>query len=228
MENTQPTLANAGLAGPAQSALTSNDVRTVPGPSPGGRYAAAYPLWDGTDRLLVSWSLCRVLDQGRVQPCANAQLSDPLITPAAPLYGIFIWDPPDGTQRPVFEPVEGLMYTDVVALAPRSPLPPIVLDAEAAGDAGGIRRWAYDGTELPVHADEIVSPQITTRDIDRGAFPHFLLKEISESPSSFRKTLRGRLVERDGSLTVRLPDETISEAVIEKSPVALVNSSGWR
>ena len=36
------------------------------------------------------------------------------------------------------------------------------------------------------------APQITTRDIDRGDFPHFLLKEISEAPASFRKTLRGK------------------------------------
>ena len=31
-----------------------------------------------------------------------------------------------------------------------------------------------------------------------GGFPHFLLKEITEAPGSFRKTLRGRIVERDG------------------------------
>ena len=34
--------------------------------------------------------------------------------------------------------------------------------------------------------------EITTRDIDRGGFPHFLLKEITEAPASFRKTLRGQ------------------------------------
>ena len=27
---------------------TTNDVRTIPGPSPGGRFNSAYPLWDGT------------------------------------------------------------------------------------------------------------------------------------------------------------------------------------
>ncbi len=134
VENSQPTLASAGLAGPAQARLTSNDVRTVPGPSPGGRYAAAYPLWDGTDRLLVSWSLCRVVEQGRIQPCTSERLANPANTPAAPLYGIFIWDPRDSTQRPVFEPVEGVMFTDVAALAPRSPLPPVILDAVAGVD----------------------------------------------------------------------------------------------
>jgi hypothetical protein len=129
VENTQPTLASAGLAGPAQSRVTTNDVRTVPGTSPGGRYAAVYPLWDGSGRMLASWSLCRVIEQGRIQPCTAERLANQANLPAAPLYGIFIWDPRDGTQRPVLEPVEGVMFTDVVALAPRSPLPPVILDA---------------------------------------------------------------------------------------------------
>ena len=47
---------------------------------------------------------------------------------------------------------------------------------------------------------ELADAEITTRDIDRGDFPHFLLKEITEAPASFRKTLRGKLVERDGRL----------------------------
>ena len=71
----------------------------------------------------------------------------------------------------------------------------VVLDTEHAGTIEGITRIAFDGTLLPVATDDVQHAEITTRDIDRGAFPHFLLKEISESPASFRKTLRGRIVE---------------------------------
>ena len=39
------------------------------------------------------------------------------------------------------------------------------------------------------------SAEVTTRDIDRGDSPHFLLKEITESPDSLAKTLRGKIVE---------------------------------
>src|SRR5262249_37166238 len=82
----------------------------------------------------------------------------------------------------------------------------IRLHADRAGELDGIERWAYDGSVRPVGADEVAGAQITTRDIDRGEFPHFLLKEVSESPSSFRKTLRGKLVEVDGALTVHVGD----------------------
>ncbi|MGK2949500.1 MAG: SIS domain-containing protein [Acidimicrobiales bacterium] len=89
----------------------------------------------------------------------------------------------------------------------------VVLDGSRAGRLDGIVRQAYDGTELPVGVDEVQQAQVTTRDIDRGSFPHFLLKEISEAPNSFRKTLRGKLLERDGELRVHLGDDIVPAAV---------------
>ncbi|HEV8299063.1 MAG TPA: SIS domain-containing protein [Acidimicrobiales bacterium] len=89
----------------------------------------------------------------------------------------------------------------------------VELDGQLAGTLAGICRVAYDGTELPVRAEELATAQITTRDIDRGDAPHFLLKEISEAPASFRKTLRGKLVERDGVLEVLLGSETLPSSL---------------
>jgi Tol biopolymer transport system component len=83
---------NASLSGPAQARALPTDVRTIPGPSPGGRYRSAAPLFDGTDRLLVSWSQCRLMQEGRVVPCTSDRLTD-TATPAVeapPLYGVYI------------------------------------------------------------------------------------------------------------------------------------------
>ncbi len=91
----------------------------------------------------------------------------------------------------------------------------VELRTEAAGSVEGIGRWSYDGAELPVREADLSSAQITTRDIDRGAFPHFLLKEITDAPSSFRKTLRGKLVEADGVLRVEVGDATLPVDVRE-------------
>ncbi|WP_419917215.1 SIS domain-containing protein [Candidatus Poriferisodalis sp.] len=63
----------------------------------------------------------------------------------------------------------------------------------AAAELTALRRFSYDGTELPVEASDIVTAEVTTRDIDRGDYPHFLLKEISEAPRSLQATLRGRI-----------------------------------
>lgn len=62
----------------------------------------------------------------------------------------------------------------------------VILDAQHAGEMQGILR---DGDE-PVNEDDVVTAEITTRDVARGDFDHYLLKEISESPASVRKTLR--------------------------------------
>jgi glucosamine--fructose-6-phosphate aminotransferase (isomerizing) len=76
----------------------------------------------------------------------------------------------------------------------------VVLDGDDAGELDGIVRFGYDGSAIPVGADDVVTAEVTTRDINRGDAPHFLLKEISEAPLSFAKTLRGKIVERDGAL----------------------------
>ena len=85
----------------------------------------------------------------------------------------------------------------------------VVLDSSGAGDLDGVTRLSYDGTALPVSGDEVRTAEITTRDIDRAGFPHFLLKEVTEAPSSFRKTLRGKIGGADGDLRVILGDETL-------------------
>ncbi|MGI8663697.1 MAG: SIS domain-containing protein [Acidimicrobiales bacterium] len=90
----------------------------------------------------------------------------------------------------------------------------VVLHGDQAGTLDGIERIAYDGTVLPVEDTEIATAQITTRDIDRGSFPHFLLKEISEAPSSFRKTLRGKLVDHGATMGIALGAEAMPADVL--------------
>ena len=75
-----------------------------------------------------------------------------------------------------------------------------ILDQDAPGGAAGIRGLFYDGTPLHFGEDAVMRAEITTRDIDRGDYPHYFLKEITESALSVRKTLRGKYrIERDGS-----------------------------
>ena len=154
VENTQPTKDNIGvLTGPAQEDATINEVSTVPGaPSIGGRYFSVYPIQDGTDRLMVSWTQCRLTeilpDDGdpntideQIVACTednllNVSIIDPNDqtppTPgdfivAPPLYGIWIYDPIEDTQLPIVAGEEGFMFTEVVSADPR-PTPPVVPD----------------------------------------------------------------------------------------------------
>ena len=155
LENTQPTAPNIGiLNGPAQEDATINQVSTEPGvPSPGGRYASVYPILDGSGRLIVSWSQCRLLEQLMddgdpltddtfITPCTQDRLAmlfvqpdpDNPVTPdvgtyvvAPPLYGIWMYDPRDDTQLPIVPGEEGFIFTEVVAADPKI-APPAIPD----------------------------------------------------------------------------------------------------
>jgi hypothetical protein len=138
VENTQP-LAASGATGTAQSPATLNDVRTIPGPSPGGRFESGFPLWDGSGRILVSWSQCRLLDVGgvdptRIVPCTDAALAAAGAQAAAPLYSIWMFTPSQNTMLPVMSPVEGVMITEAVTAQPRNPLPSVIVDKKPPVD----------------------------------------------------------------------------------------------
>jgi glucosamine--fructose-6-phosphate aminotransferase (isomerizing) len=81
-----------------------------------------------------------------------------------------------------------------------------------AGDLAALRRITYEGAERPVEPRDVRHAEITTRDVDRGAYPHFLIKELFESPASFRKTLRGRLTDTG----VHLDDSALPPRVVAR------------
>ena len=137
VENTQTTLAAAGTPGTAQTPGTLNDVRTVPGPSPGGRFNSGFPLWDGSGRILVSWTQCRLfdtVDPTRIVPCTTDRLADPNVRTAPPLYSIWMFTPAQNTILPIMPPIEGVMVVEAVAAQPRTPLQAVILDKQAPVD----------------------------------------------------------------------------------------------
>jgi hypothetical protein len=126
----------------AEQAATQNAVLTainsaqnVPVISPGGRFSSAFPLWDGTGRILVTWSECRLQDTtGTILPCTAANLSaasaaNATLTAAPVLYSAWMFDPVADTFKPIVTPTEGVFVTDIVALQPRPAPPAYIADS---------------------------------------------------------------------------------------------------
>lgn len=107
-----------------------------------GRATTPYPLWDGTDRVLVAWRPCEVTRNGNVVPCTTltaeeraaladenrtmAQRASASVQDNAPAaYAIYMFDPARQTWLIVAAPPPGFMYTDPVALQAR-PEPNVV------------------------------------------------------------------------------------------------------
>ncbi|MDX1734954.1 MAG: hypothetical protein R3228_11330, partial [Halioglobus sp.] len=114
----QPVWGGTGAAGSAQEPLTMTEIRTDGLVSSGGQFGSVYALRDGSQRLLVTWSDCRVVDEdsGRFLPCTLQPDND---VAAPPIYGAWIYNPVEGTQRPVVIPREGSMVSEIVAAEPR-------------------------------------------------------------------------------------------------------------
>ena len=92
----------------------------------------------------------------------------------------------------------------------------VILDGERAGTLDGCQMMAYDGTSIPLDDRSVTVAEVTTRDIDRGEHKHFLSKEIAEAPQSFRKTLRGKIAEREGRLVASLDETVLPKSIREK------------
>ncbi len=91
-----------------------------------------------------------------------------------------------------------------------------ILDCNSRGGLDGIKAMYYDGTPIELSEKDIKQTEITTRDIDRQNYPHYFLKEISESPRSIEQTIQGRLavISRNGQ---KRPEIMLDESVIPSS-----------
>lgn len=145
-----------------------------------GRVTTPYPLWDGTDRVLVAYTPCQVRRTGVVVSCATlsdaekARLTqedrmvadvqnDEIQDNVPPSYAIYMFDPAKSTWLNVAAPPSGFVYTDPVALQARtepSVSEPTALDDTLAADNKGILevRSVYDTDGLGRMGDPVLLP----------------------------------------------------------------------
>ena len=150
-ENNTPANSTIPAAG-GQTSITAQDLNDGRGLSQYGRVTTPYPLWDGTNRVLVAYRPCEVTRAGVVVACATltaeekarlgdrdrmaaAAAADPLQDDAPAAYAIYMFDPKLQTWLIVAAPPAGFMYTDPIALQSRAEpnaTPPTNVDASLA------------------------------------------------------------------------------------------------
>lgn len=147
----RPIHANENIMnGPGQvkATMTNVDNRdvTTGNISKAGRYSSAFPLQDGSNRMIVSKGLCRVttddvLDPNIVvieHPCMEPYISTPGATERPPAYGLWIYDLSNNTERPLFAAEKGYILTDAIVLQPYN-TPPVIGNEVLVGNAAA---WA--------------------------------------------------------------------------------------
>ncbi|HLZ97633.1 MAG TPA: hypothetical protein VKP66_06755, partial [Steroidobacteraceae bacterium] len=117
--------------GTGQASATTLGVTTDPDmASLGGRFASVFPLFDGTNRMLVSWAPCLVLASAAsstTSVCNNSNTTGAAVTLAPPEYTIWVYDFAAGTLSPILAAESGLMILEPVLLQARVPAPTAAL-----------------------------------------------------------------------------------------------------
>lgn len=80
---------------------------------------------------------------------------------------------------------------------------------------GAIEATAFNGTTLPITPDDVKHSEITTRDINRDTFKHYLVKEIHEAPRSIERTLNGKFTLTGDQVRWLLDDKTVPSRITE-------------
>jgi hypothetical protein len=230
----QPVYSNTGASGPGQQSSALLEVTIDGSPSPHGQFSAAFPFNDGTDRLLVSWSQCRVInpDNGLYTACTDSLLATPNIQLAPPLYGLWVYNLENQSQQPLIQPEEGIMYSEAVTMEPTTaptfiPEPVIGVDVDATLVSEGVGvlhiRSVYDldGTDTtPAGISAMADPQQTPVDqrparflriIKAVAIPDDDLVDLDNSDfgrsrAQLMREIIGYLpIEPDGSVKAKIP-----------------------
>jgi len=136
VEISQPS-SPTGTGGTAQTSATTLGVTTDANlPSLGGWFANAYPLYDGSNRMLVSWAPCLVQATSTTTAvCNSGNTAGTTVQLAPPQYTIWIYDFGAGTLSPVLSAESGLETVDPVILQTRTPAPAYVPDSAPTGAA---------------------------------------------------------------------------------------------
>ena len=169
-----------------QKEITAQALNMERGFSLYGRITTPYPLWDGTDRILLAYRPCEVTKNGVVVACATltadeiTRLSsedrtvdeidtDTVKDNVPPPYAIYMFDPAKQTWLIVAAPPAGYMYTDPIALQARTE-PNVAqatqVDADLAANNQGVLevRSVYDTDGLGRMGDAV----LTAADLGTG------------------------------------------------------------
>jgi hypothetical protein len=184
----QNTPANTSVpAQGGQQQATNEPLNIERGLSRYGRVTTPYPLWDGTNRVLVAYTPCQVTRNGVVVSCATLSQAeidrlsnqdrliadvqaDSLQDNVPPSYAIYMFDPANQTWRIVAAPPAGYMYTDPIALQARAEpnaVNPTNVDADLAAQGLALIeiRSVYDTDDL----GRMGNPVLATADVPSDA-----------------------------------------------------------
>ncbi len=234
VEIDQPSSPTGTVKGPGQTSATSLGVTTDANmPSAGGRFYSMYPLYDGTNRMLVSWSPCLIENtDGTTSVCTSSNTTGADVKLAPPQYTVWIYDFDAGTLSPLLSAEQGTEIVEPIILQARTPTPTYIPDfqpttpAEEAlvNDEVGILNissvYDFDGVDTakpsitaqanPANAAFYTRPARFVRIEKAVEIPPKTVRKINQSAfgpagMGMREILGYAPIQPDGSVQIQVP-----------------------
>ena len=167
-DNTQPTWEQLNIASGTAQSIVKRNVTNAAGIPLQGRYNAIFPMLDGSNRYLMSWSECRIMRNTTVLPCSFAtttELNDANTVEAPPAYGVYVVD--SNVQSILIRPSDDTIFSEIAMAYPKK-IPRIintstVIDSDLAENKIGVlhinsvydfeKRFASYGVTLGAEKD---------------------------------------------------------------------------
>ncbi len=236
----------------AHSDIGLSDLRIDGESTDAGHLSQIYPFYDGSNRFLISWSLCRVeltqLDGSiELEACNDTNINADNASVADPLYSIWLLDNDSDTQLPLSDAEENVRYDEIIALESRSipdfisdKQPGVELDEDLVNSDLGVLHirsvYDFDGTDITGALDFLKDPGLITAD-DRPA--RFLRIEkavaipdddVLDIDGSWFGRSRAQLMRDIIGYTPIQPDGSVKTTVPANVPVmiSVVDANGRR
>jgi hypothetical protein len=200
-----------GAPGTAQSSATTLGVTTDANlPSLGGRFASAYPLYDGTNRMFVSWAPCLVLDTtvtpNTTSVCTTANTGGANVQLAPPQYTIWIYDVSNSTLSPILGAEAGMVIVEPVIMQVRTPLPTFIPDVKPTGAAANLADNTNGGLGILVIRSVYDFDGVDTVAAETAnAFPNIAALADPKLATADQRPARFVRIEK----AVEIPDKTV-------------------
>lgn len=225
---------------PIIKGLNTSDTQTL-----NGSFSAFFPLSDGSNRYLVSWSVCRIQlidtnaneagnQTGAVEFCTQEKLDSPLYEGANPLYGLWIYNANDNTQLPIDLSESGFVFDEAVIMKSRSIPDTYVSDSSLVDETllsaglGAIHiRSVYDfdgidrspsGIDALVQSTPSERPQRFIRIEKPASIPNDDVKEV---PNSAYGIATNQLMREILGYAPIEPDGSVNVAIPANVPFAI-------
>ncbi|MDQ7016711.1 MAG: hypothetical protein Q9N68_10085, partial [Gammaproteobacteria bacterium] len=245
-----------GVTGTGQQQATLFELPLGREISDKGRYTTPYPLWDGSNRVLLSWSPYQPVQQ------ANPFSGVSEVVEGLPRYGIYMFDLHTKTQRPIALAAEGWVLTDAIAIMPRErpfvvPDKPLNAVLAAAGEAILNVKSVYDTDQSDLMGKSVLlaseSLPMLNGKADLAKLKDPLQTSAAQRPARFLRVSRAlptppgisrefigasrfemqqilgyMPIEPDGSLKLKVPADTpLALSVVDAEGRALQMHTNW-